>query len=586
MIIISAGVVMNLIFAVILAGVAFLLGVPYSPTVVGGTMAGGPAWKAGLESGDQILGFDGSSDDPKLRYPDFSTGIVIRGLEKKDAPLTLAVQRGDERLEVSTRPTADYSKEEYYLIGLLAQSTPTVGTQPFYADSYLAKSQPDLQTHDLITAVDDVPLTIDPRFGQALGTELTDRFQAKWREPVKLTIQRPDPKAKTPKERAESSSTTLEIELPPVPTKTLGIGFATGPVTAVQIGSLADKAGVQVGDVLLAINGEPIVDALRIPDQVAQLAGQTVHLSLRRSISPANPDEAASENAAVSGSWETVEVAIDCPKLPSFDPISSLTGRLSLGGIGIAFDVLPEITYVDPAVAEKSGIAVGDSLAKYHWMVSEQEQKELSDRFNPKVAFQSTLIDSANNVPVLFDFLQSIPAGSQIKIFLKRDGKTREATLPVAYADDWFWSQRGVGLAQLEQVHEAKSVADAFQLGMWETKRRFQDVLNFLRLLLSGKIGAKGLGGPILIAQAASAEANNGVARLLIFLTLLSANLAILNFLPIPALDGGHMLFLTAEAIRGKPLSEALQVRLTMAGVLGLLSLMAFVIVNDILRQL
>jgi regulator of sigma E protease len=65
-------------------------------------------------------------------------------------------------------------------------------------------------------------------------------------------------------------------------------------------------------------------------------------------------------------------------------------------------------------------------------------------------------------------------------------------------------------------------------------------------------------------------------------LTLLSANLAILNFLPIPALDGGHMMFLTAEAIRGKPINEDWQIRLTMAGVLGLLGLMAFVILKDI----
>jgi regulator of sigma E protease len=71
---------------------------------------------------------------------------------------------------------------------------------------------------------------------------------------------------------------------------------------------------------------------------------------------------------------------------------------------------------------------------------------------------------------------------------------------------------------------------------------------------------------------------------MLIFLTLLSANLAILNFLPIPALDGGHMLFLTAEWIRGKPVDERLQIRLTVAGVLALLSLMVFATVMDIGR--
>ena len=59
-------------------------------------------------------------------------------------------------------------------------------------------------------------------------------------------------------------------------------------------------------------------------------------------------------------------------------------------------------------------------------------------------------------------------------------------------------------------------------------------------------------------------------------------NLAILNFLPIPALDGGHMVFLVAEAVLGRPVNEKLQMQLTMAGVLALLSLMVFAVFNDI----
>ena len=66
----------------------------------------------------------------------------------------------------------------------------------------------------------------------------------------------------------------------------------------------------------------------------------------------------------------------------------------------------------------------------------------------------------------------------------------------------------------------------------------------------------------------ASHEAKRGISAQLLFLTMLSMNLAILNFLPIPALDGGHMMFLIAEAIRGKKLDEALEMRLTFAGVL------------------
>jgi regulator of sigma E protease len=70
------------------------------------------------------------------------------------------------------------------------------------------------------------------------------------------------------------------------------------------------------------------------------------------------------------------------------------------------------------------------------------------------------------------------------------------------------------------------------------------------------------------------------------FLTMLSMNLAILNFLPIPALDGGHMVFLIYELVAGKRANEQLEFRLTLAGVLALLLLMVVVFANDILRHL
>ena len=97
-------------------------------------------------------------------------------------------------------------------------------------------------------------------------------------------------------------------------------------------------------------------------------------------------------------------------------------------------------------------------------------------------------------------------------------------------------------------------------------------------------MSATNLSGPLGIIGVAGSFASQGIAPLLLFLTMLSANLAVLNFLPIPALDGGHMLFLSAEAIRGKPVDERLQIRLTIAGVICLLSLMVFATAMDIQR--
>ena len=84
--------------------------------------------------------------------------------------------------------------------------------------------------------------------------------------------------------------------------------------------------------------------------------------------------------------------------------------------------------------------------------------------------------------------------------------------------------------------------------------------------------------------MAATSEASRSTSRLLLFLTFLSANLAIVNFLPIPILDGGHMLFLAYEGIFRRPVSERVQLVLTYAGLIMILGLMLFVIFLDVGR--
>jgi regulator of sigma E protease len=92
------------------------------------------------------------------------------------------------------------------------------------------------------------------------------------------------------------------------------------------------------------------------------------------------------------------------------------------------------------------------------------------------------------------------------------------------------------------------------------------------------------LGGPGTIAMVAGSAASEGLATFLVFLTMLSANLAVLNFLPIPVLDGGHMVFLAYEGIRGRPAPARFVIALHMLGFVFLIGLMLFVIGLDIVR--
>ena len=102
--------------------------------------------------------------------------------------------------------------------------------------------------------------------------------------------------------------------------------------------------------------------------------------------------------------------------------------------------------------------------------------------------------------------------------------------------------------------------------------------------LIRGSISAKTLGGPIMIAELAGQQAKEGATNLIFFIALLSINLAILNFLPIPVLDGGHLLFFLIEALIGRPVNTRMREIAQQAGIFILIMLMIFVFYNDITR--
>ncbi len=572
MIIISAGVIMNLISAVFLAGAAYYIGVPYSPSVVGAVNAGSPAWVAGLQPGDQILrvGIDGENDR-NLRFSDLTGGVVLHGFRDKGQALELNVDRGGSQVVLNPVPSPRYDPSgRVHLLGFTGAHTAVLGPEPIGGSPFLKDENLDLRTGDRIVAVDGEKLPLDPRFERTLASELRQRLQAKWNQSVVLTIERPaDDKASIASRTSEVAPTTVEVTLPPVPSKTLGIGFEIGAVTAIQRDSIGQIAGFQVGDVIQAIDGQAINDSLRLPQIFAARAGNEVVFSVLRA------------NAEAS---DPVEIRLVSPEKPTFDNVSpNGSGELSLGGIGVAFEVRPIVSHVDTSLVGDNSVQVGDRLLQYRCTPGEQEIQEAKKRFVIKYLTEARVVDSFYNVVSLNELIQNLPIGTDFACEIERNGKTISSVLKLhVSADSFRTDERGLETSPLMSTHQTTRIAEAMSLGLWETKRRFFEVLGFLRLLVTGRIGFGGIAGPVRLVDFAAQEASSGTSRLLLFLTMLSANLAILNFLPIPALDGGHMMFLTYEAIFRKPVNEEIQIRLTMAGVLGLLTLMAFVIVKDI----
>ncbi|MBI3805835.1 MAG: RIP metalloprotease RseP [Nitrospirae bacterium] len=109
------------------------------------------------------------------------------------------------------------------------------------------------------------------------------------------------------------------------------------------------------------------------------------------------------------------------------------------------------------------------------------------------------------------------------------------------------------------------------------------NVLGILRLI-QGKISSDTIGGPILIAQMAGQQANEGILNVVLFIAILSINLGIINLFPIPILDGGHLLFFIIEGILGHPLSLKKREIAQQVGLFIIISLMVFAFYNDIMR--
>lgn len=166
-----------------------------------------------------------------------------------------------------------------------------------------------------------------------------------------------------------------------------------------------------------------------------------------------------------------------------------------------------------------------------------------------------------------------------------KDGSTVELTVQPESRDDPVNGGKkfaiGIGAdSQMESVSLGRAISLAFQ----ETWMWSKLICQNLVMLVTGNASPKDLGGPVMIFQIAGQQAKLGLDYLLRFAAIINVNLAIFNLLPIPILDGGHLLFFTIEAILGRPPSLRARELALRFGFFVILTLIVFVMYNDIAR--
>lgn len=324
-----------------------------------------------------------------------------------------------------------------------------------------------------------------------------------------------------------------------------GIAPVVGPV---EKGSLAAEAGLESGQEIVAVDGVPTPTTQAVMEQLFMRLGETGILEMR----VVQPDS-------------NLHFDID---IPLNDWLSDMRDPDPAAGLGFDFYLRPVVFgEVQPgSAAEQAGLQAGDILQR------------IDGESAAGVDGLIQVIRAAVGRPIS---LQVLRAGAPVTVTVVPELKILE--------DGTQAGQIGVALgygpwpADLIR-RQSYGPLRSLTLGLERTLDTSKFVLVSMKKLVVGEISTKNLSGPIGIAKVAGDHARAGFVYFVEFLAILSVYLGVLNLLPIPVLDGGHILYSIAEAIKGSPLSERVQMFGYSLGLVILAGVMVMAFYNDLLR--
>ncbi|WP_369958927.1 sigma E protease regulator RseP [Pseudomonas benzenivorans] len=320
-------------------------------------------------------------------------------------------------------------------------------------------------------------------------------------------------------------------------------------IGAVEDGSLAAAAGLQVGQEIVAVNDEPTTGWAAVNLQLVRRLGESGPLPIT-----------VREQGSTVGTPRQIELVDWLQGVDEPDPIAALGIRPWRPALE------PVLAQLDPeGPAKAAGLQAGDRILALN-------EQSLDD--------WQQLVDRVRAMP-----------GQRVSLLIERQGRQRELSLTLsargegearsgylgAGVEGGEWPPemlREISFGPLEAVGEALSRTWAMSLL----------TLDSLKKMLFGELSVKNLSGPITIAKVAGASAESGLGDFLTFLAYLSISLGVLNLLPIPVLDGGHLLFYLVEWARGRPLSERVQGWGMQIGISLVIGVMLLALVNDLSR--
>jgi regulator of sigma E protease len=539
MIVVSAGVIMNVILAAILFMVLFLIGFNVPPSMVGYIHTNSPAQQAGLQVGDRVRYFDGGyqHDFTKLQlntalsHPDEQIPMLIEreGAEPKFITLHVKPRRpGPEYgdfLIMGIRPMSDlagYSAKEFIV-----------------DDDTKIDEKTQILPGDVIETVNDQKVTPQdyPLFDRAL--------QKSKGSPLNLTVRNAKGEVRT-----VTAKVGFELFFEDTPFNIAGLEPRPVILTIEKEAPVADK--LKPGDVIeaIVINGEvqrsPTMGGFKNQVRAAANEGRKVAFIVKR-----------------EGQDAPLSIAEVVPNFRTGKKMKGVGVRLNEEKAPVVANVLADSPAARAGIPRDSLIQKVNGQEVSTWM----EVNEAMKAAGANITLTAARLDPKTGKPT-----------------------TQSADYTVTLTTPEMDSLKNIRYAHslyLRDRIEPRITSNPLLAAGWGVTETRDLLLQFyltLQRLATGSVSATNLMGPLGIVHAGSKFAIKGNDWLIWFLAMISANLAVVNFLPIPIVDGGLFTFLIIEKIAGKPLSPRMQTVAQLVGMAIILSVFVLVTYQDISR--
>jgi regulator of sigma E protease len=530
MAVIAAGVTFNVISAVVILMTVFLVGIKLSPPVVGAVRAESPAARAGLQSGDEIIAIDGQQEDL-----DFSSIILAAALSEPGEPVDMTVRHRDGSVEDMTLMAEMPPNAQAQEFGIFSAESLTLAE---VRDSDRLKERTGLSPGDRIVAVN----------GQAIEHrwQLDETVDSLLQPVVELSVERTGP---------DGNTQTVETELPLSwvasdgrTESDAGLRHVYGMVPRLRLLAVsAEQNQLQVGDILMAVGEVTHPTYRELREVTVAYEGKPLPIAVLRR----DPN----------GLDQRVTVTVT----PQRDAES---GRVLIGFV--------PVLDADNAVVAKTITADG--------MTSQ-----------PEIPRGAT-VTAVNGEPVAsyYDIIDHVRRwdGQPVTLQYRNDGDV-EGGVTLAVTDEAqactvvSAMDEVLPFRPLDRLYKASGPLEAIKTGYRQTVRFVAMTYVTLNQLIRRRLSPKMLMGPVgIITMSYQIVAQQPLVNYAYWLGLISATIAVMNFLPLPPFDGGLIVLMLIEKIRGAALSERTQAMVAYAGWGLVLALLLYVTANDIQRSL